>query len=509
MSYAVASAAPVNWNVLSAGGASAATTQVIDQLWPSVFHTGPSFTPTLDTTFVTSAVVTSRSPQTVVYHINPKAVWSDGVAITGADFVYNWEAQSGRAGFTDVGGRPFTPESTSEYSLLRSVTFDPAQPDVVTAVFSRPDPDWPALFAHLVPAHVAERVGFDGGFTDPVSDLVSGGPFLVASYDSAGWVRLVRNPNYWGAPAGVLALDFRFLPDMSQTVAALSADELTCASVSATQSVLSSLRAVRTLSVKVAPGPTYLDLDFRERGGALTSQARRAQVIAAINRPAVVAAAVGTLEPGAAPMANRFLVAGEPGYQAHAAAPAPASGSGSGATKGTGTTAGSGSTAGATYSGPALQLVTGPDPESIAAARTVVAELRAKGIPVTVQTVPSVPAAVAAGSWDIAVEIRPLSPYPAEALSAYISGAPANLDGYTSAAMDRLVREAAATTGSRRVAVINQIDQAAWTDRVDLPLVAIPVAVACQASAINVGPNPAPEGPAYNAASWGISGGGP
>ena len=38
--------------------------------------------------------MTSRSPQTVVYQINPKAVWADGTAITGQDFVYTWQAQS-------------------------------------------------------------------------------------------------------------------------------------------------------------------------------------------------------------------------------------------------------------------------------------------------------------------------------------------------------------------------------------------------------------------------------
>ena len=36
----------------------------------------------------------STKPETIVYTLNPKAVWSDGVPITAADFKYAWESSA-------------------------------------------------------------------------------------------------------------------------------------------------------------------------------------------------------------------------------------------------------------------------------------------------------------------------------------------------------------------------------------------------------------------------------
>ena len=51
-----------------------------------------------------------------------------------------------------------------------------------------------------MPAHVSERVGFDSGFTDPVADLVSGGPYLVSELQQGYSLELVRNARYWARP---------------------------------------------------------------------------------------------------------------------------------------------------------------------------------------------------------------------------------------------------------------------------------------------------------------------
>ena len=80
---------------------------------------------------LTSATEVSSSPQTVVYHINPLAVWSNGVPITYRDFVYNWEAQSGRAAFRDAGGAclyPSEPEGLRRhFGRLRGPPLTPAR----------------------------------------------------------------------------------------------------------------------------------------------------------------------------------------------------------------------------------------------------------------------------------------------------------------------------------------------------------------------------------------------
>ncbi len=44
---------------------------------------------------IISSEPVSLTPETIVYTLNPKAVWSDGVPITAADFEYAWELQRG------------------------------------------------------------------------------------------------------------------------------------------------------------------------------------------------------------------------------------------------------------------------------------------------------------------------------------------------------------------------------------------------------------------------------
>ena len=73
-------------------------------VWPQAFIVNNKLQPVLNSQLLESASVTSSSPQTVVYKLNPKAVWSDGTPITADDFIYNWQAQSGNPAYTDVGG---------------------------------------------------------------------------------------------------------------------------------------------------------------------------------------------------------------------------------------------------------------------------------------------------------------------------------------------------------------------------------------------------------------------
>ena len=63
-----------------------------------------------------SATLTKANPQTVVYQINSKAIWSDGVPIKPQDFIYNWQSQSGNPAFKDVGGKASSPSSTAGYA---------------------------------------------------------------------------------------------------------------------------------------------------------------------------------------------------------------------------------------------------------------------------------------------------------------------------------------------------------------------------------------------------------
>ncbi|HEX4865829.1 MAG TPA: ABC transporter substrate-binding protein, partial [Acidimicrobiales bacterium] len=408
------------------------------------------------------------------YRINPKAVWSDGVPITGADFVYNWQAQSGTG--TDVGGHPFTPASRSGYDLIQSVAASPSSPDQVTVTFSSPYPDWSALFRHLIPVHVAQSVGFNSGFTDPLADLVSGGPYIVADFSPSGFLRLVRNPSYWGTPASTLELDFRFVPDMQQLATSLQQGQVSCAEVTPTAGILSPLKASKNLNVMVAPGPQFLDLEFRQSSGPLRDSTTRAAITNAVTRVAVVSASVGATDPGDPALANRFLVTGEAGYTPHGPPPPPQAPHGS--------------------VSPMKLGVDPSDPVASAAAETIAQELIAAGYSVSLVG-PTAP-------WDLAVRDRTLSPFAGDPMATYLSSSATNVDGVSDPTLDALIDSAAAAQDGQRQTLIDQVDQQAWASYADLPLFALPPAVACQTDVVGIGPNPSPDGPAYDATSWGL-----
>ncbi|MDR3650313.1 MAG: hypothetical protein P4L20_14550, partial [Acidimicrobiales bacterium] len=88
---------PATLNDHTVAGDTATGRMLASAVWAQVFRVGPGLTPQLDTNVVDSAEVVSLQPQTVVYQIDPRAVWSDGVPIGAEDVVYAWQSQKGAA----------------------------------------------------------------------------------------------------------------------------------------------------------------------------------------------------------------------------------------------------------------------------------------------------------------------------------------------------------------------------------------------------------------------------
>ena len=189
---------PTTLNDHTVAGDTPSGRMLASALWAQVFRVGPGLTPQLDTNVVDSAEVVSLDPQTVVYKIDPRAVWSDGVPIDADDFAYAWDAQ--RGGATDIDGTPDSVASTLGYRDIESLTGSNGG-KTVTVVFRTPFADWASLFDDLLPAHIATVVGWNHGFDhfDPAV-LVSGGPWEVVSWQPGSEIVLGRNPRWWGSP---------------------------------------------------------------------------------------------------------------------------------------------------------------------------------------------------------------------------------------------------------------------------------------------------------------------
>ena len=92
---------PTGCNPNTPAGDTPGTQTVLAAVLPSPFVpdvVNSAGQPTSNSELIESAEPISISPQTIVYTLNPKAVWSDGVPISAADFKYAWEQQRGDAG---------------------------------------------------------------------------------------------------------------------------------------------------------------------------------------------------------------------------------------------------------------------------------------------------------------------------------------------------------------------------------------------------------------------------
>jgi peptide/nickel transport system substrate-binding protein len=507
---------PANWDIHSVGASAWYLTlqQVLAQVWPSAFYTGTNGTPSLNTTLLTSATEVSMDPQTVVYRVNPLAVWSNGVPITYHDFVYNWEAQSGKSSFRDVAGARFTPLDEAGYDDIASVTGTSAGPGTVRVTFSTPYPDWQSLFSYLMPAQVARTVGFDSGFKDPVADLVSGGPYLVSELQDGYSLELVRNARYWGSPANLSAVTYYFTSGTAETMNALSAGEVDLATLQAEPGLFKQLQAASGLSVRAVASNFYEDLDMNEAGGPLSSPRLRHAIMMAVDRASMATALLTPYGMAATPVEDRVFLPGNPGYTDDGKSydqPAPAAAirllTSSGYTM-----------SGGTLEGPnghpvdLSLMVEAADPVAQQLAAAVVSSCAAIGVTVNVVTTGApagnlVEAATAPplpSGWQMAIELRQVPAFPSAVASRYATGGGANQDGYSNATMNALVSQMATTAPDQLPALYQEADVLAWRDDVDLPLVQLPVLVAANSKLLNLSVGAYFGNIAWNEEDWGF-----
>jgi glutathione transport system substrate-binding protein len=308
------------FNVLQADENEAVLQWMLDQVWPSVYIVQPNLKLTLNTDVATSAKLTSTNPQTVVYQINPKATWSDGVPINADDFIYNWQAQSGNPAYKDVGGKPYLPASTAGYSSIKSVTGS-NNGKTVTVVFAKPFGDWKSLFGAagpIIAAHIAKKVGFNDGFQNfGPAVQVSGGPYQIQSYTKGQALVEVRNPHYWGTAGKLSKIVYRFITDDNQVPPAVQNGEvqLTTSPPVASVAYYQALKAVSNTTTQSIPGLEFQHIDFNQANPYLAVANVRHALAYGTNRAQMVQRIVAPVDPSIKVLQNRIWMPTQPEYQ--------------------------------------------------------------------------------------------------------------------------------------------------------------------------------------------------
>ncbi len=487
----------------------------MDRVWPQVFLFDSQGIPQLDTNFIKTAELDRLSPQTIVYQIDDRATWSDGVPITADDFLYNWQAQSGDPQYRDVGGQPFDAVSTAGYSQIESVTGS-NRGKTVTVVFKTPYGDWKSLFNNLIPAHIARTVGWNTGFDAFSPAIVSGGPYLVQSDTPDQQIVLARNPRYWGPPAHLDTIVLRSAPDQAQDAAALQSGAVNLTYPASPQlGMVQQVRQIGTVASSTAVGFSFERLDFNQRNAFLKLLPVRQAIAKAIDRPQLIAAGSAQINQAIKTDNDHLYVNSQQGYSDNGAGYEQVDVVG--ARK---LLAGAGFTVGADgyfqLAGAPLELrisTTSDDPARVAAEALITEQLARAGIkvdPVNAPTATLLDQVLPSGNFDLALFSSVSSAFPSDNAAPYVTpestGGASNFDGYSNPKVATLFDQANGELNAGKAgAIYNEIDQQLWADMVSLPLYPDPTFLAHLRGYVNIIDNPSASGPFWNAEQWGLA----
>ncbi len=139
--------------------------------------------------------------ETVTYKISPKAVWSDGVAVTCDDFAYTWDQIAHGKDIYDPTG----------YNDIAKVDCTNEASPVVT--YKTPYSGWQSLFGSgygIMPSHLLKGKDRDAAMKNGYT--WSGGPWF-ASWTKGDNITLTPNPKYWGDKPKLTKVIFKFEAD--------------------------------------------------------------------------------------------------------------------------------------------------------------------------------------------------------------------------------------------------------------------------------------------------------
>lgn len=492
------------------------TRAVASVIWPQAYLVGPGLAVTPDTDVVASAEVVGLSPQTVVYHLDPKAVWSDGQPIDASDFVYLWHQEVRQA--TASGDSASTMAVEDGYLDIASVTGSDGG-ETVTVVFRTPYADWTDLFDGLVPPQVGRSYGWSSGFDAAhLADQVWGGPWEVTSWTPGRQMELSPNPTWWGPRPAVAHIVLRAPGTTAAAVTDLADGSAQAMATSSfglrTLDAVSSLPGVRSTEID---GSAMVQLVFNTRLAPLDLATVRQGIGHLVDRPAIVHDLVVPADPGAQTLGSFFAPAGASGPaddgaaylrpDVAAAERLLAAGGVVRAADGTEQLAGQPFTLTLTWAA--------GDPWTSAVAPAVAADLEAEGIGVRTDPVPGTDLTARLGDtgWELALVRVAGQAWLSRLADEYSTNAPLqghdglrDLSGFDSATIDQLFTQAVGQLNVTQADdLYHQIDQRLWVDMPALPLFTVPEVVAWNARLVGLTPDPGGAGLLWQATTMAMT----
>ncbi|MET9364411.1 ABC transporter family substrate-binding protein [Streptomyces sp. NPDC006632] len=292
------------YNVNQAAGSIGEASEIDSLVEPELFHRDAKGVPHPNPDYLLSASVTTASPQTVTYRLNPRARWSDGKPLGVADFEAQWRAL-GR------GDDRYLVADPSGYDQISQVRpgHDASE---VQVVFRSPYADWQRLFGPLFPASATSTPEqFNNGWRARIP--VTAGPFKIASMDpTTQSVTAVPDPAWWGTRPRLDKVVFRALLPAAALQAYLNGeiDAVNAATAEAYQQ----LKSARDSTVRIGSAWDEVHVSLNGAGGPLQDIDVRHAVQRAVDRQALANVAAERLPIGVPLLGNHIFMTNQPGY---------------------------------------------------------------------------------------------------------------------------------------------------------------------------------------------------
>jgi peptide/nickel transport system substrate-binding protein len=244
---------------------------------------------------LTGEATVVTSPQLVTtYHINPKAVWSDGQPITSADFKYTWnQIVTGKNIFVTTG-------------WVNIASVDDTDPHTVVVTYKTPYADWKSLWADpepILPSHILQSVDRDTAMKDGYT--WSGGPWKIDHWTKGVEVEIVPNPNYWGKKPNLASVTFRFITDTAAEQQDFKSGQVV-ATYPQAQPGQEALKGTPGTSFDAVSGLDFEGLWFNTAKAPLDNVSVRQALAYATDRNAIVQQLFAPIQPDIKPIQSFF-----------------------------------------------------------------------------------------------------------------------------------------------------------------------------------------------------------
>jgi peptide/nickel transport system substrate-binding protein len=308
MTWALSQTIP-NFNYYELDGTLLDTSNIINALLPRPFNFSASGVPSVNTDYYTSITKTSDNPLTISYKINPKAKWSDGTPITWEDLASLWKATNGSNSKFNLSG-------TQGWDQIASVTRGADDQEAVVK-FSKPYTDWQSLFDPLVPKSLtATPDSFNKAWIS--KPAVTAGPFKWGSTNkTAHSYTVVRDPNWWGDKAELDSITFVAYNDPSAAVQAVGSKDLDYDDITFGDEVgnVQAAKQYQGVDVRQAGSNIYRQFTLNTKDPILSDVKVRQAIVLGIDRKQMTTALIGKLGGNPTPLQNHFFMKNQAPYK--------------------------------------------------------------------------------------------------------------------------------------------------------------------------------------------------